>query len=155
MSQGQHSHTAKPPAAPQSSPQRRADPLPDNAPHVLVVDDDQRIRDLLSRYLVDNGFRVTSAADAANARASMRGLAFDLVILDVMMPGEDGLSLAKSLKDISSVPICMLTARAETSDRIKGLEIGVDEYITKPHDRRLLLQAVEKLLGQKRGQESP
>mgnify|MGYP001023454766 CR=1 FL=1 len=130
---------------------RRTDPLPDNAPHVLVVDDDQRIRDLLSRYLVDNGFRVTSAADAANARASMRGLAFDLVVLDVMMPGEDGLSLAKSLKEISSVPICMLTARAETSDRIKGLEIGVDEYITKPFEPRELVLRLQNILRRARG----
>lgn len=151
MSQGQHSQAAKPPGAAQPSVPRRADPLPDNAPHVLVVDDDQRIRDLLSRYLVDNGFRVTSAADAANARASMRGLAFDLVVLDVMMPGEDGLSLAKSLKEISSVPICMLTARAETSDRIKGLEIGVDEYITKPFEPRELVLRLQNILRRARG----
>ncbi len=85
-------------ASGQASGAKRSDPLPDNAPHVLVVDDDLQIRDLLGRYLVGNGFRVTTAADAANARAAMRGLAFDLVILDVMMPGEDGLTLARSLK---------------------------------------------------------
>jgi len=86
--------------------------LPDNAAHILVVDDDQRIRDLLARYLFEHGFRVSSAADAASARAAMRGLAFDLVILDVMMPGESGLSLARDLKAISNVPVLMPTARA-------------------------------------------
>jgi two-component system phosphate regulon response regulator OmpR len=136
---------------PAANATRRADPLPDNAPHLLVVDDDQRIRDLLSRYLVDHGFRVTPAADAANARAAMRGLAFDLVILDVMMPGEDGLSLARSLKQISNVPICMLTARAETADRITGLEIGVDDYIAKPFEPRELLLRLQNIL--KRGRQ--
>ena len=76
---------------------KRIDPLPDDAPHILVVDDDQRIRDLLSRYLFEHGFRVTPAGDAAEARAAMRGLSFDLIILDVMMPGESGLSLARDL----------------------------------------------------------
>ena len=151
MSQGQQSPSkpAAPPAVPGGA--RRTDPLPDNAPHVLVVDDDQRIRDLLSRYLVDNGFRVSSAADAANARAAMRGLAFDLVILDVMMPGEDGLSLARSLKDVSNVPICMLTARGESADRIQGLEIGVDDYITKPFEPRELVLRLQNILRRGRG----
>lgn len=152
MSQGQPGQS-KPVASPTAQPAnlRRAEPLPDNAPHVLVVDDDQRIRDLLSRYLVDNGFRVSSAADAANARAAMRGLAFDLVILDVMMPGEDGLSLARSLKAISNVPICMLTARGESSDRIQGLEIGVDDYITKPFEPRELVLRLQNILRRGRG----
>ena len=125
---------------------RKAEPLPDNAPHVLIVDDDLRIRDLLSRYLSENGFRVTPASDAAAARAAMRGLAFDLVILDVMMPGEDGISLARDLKRISTVPICMLTARAETGDRIEGLEAGVDDYITKPFEPRELLLRLKNIL---------
>ncbi len=127
----------------------RNDPLPDNAPHILVVDDDHRIRDLLARYLHENGFRVTPAADAASARSAMRGLAFDLVILDVMMPGENGLSLAQSLKQTSAVPICMLTARSESSDRIKGLEIGVDDYVTKPFEPRELVLRLQNIL--KRG----
>lgn len=127
----------------------RREPLPDNAPHILVVDDDQRISRLLGRYLVENGFRVTVANDAEMARAHMRGLAFDLVILDVMMPGEDGLSLARSLKGISDIPICMLTARAEASDRIIGLEIGVDDYIAKPFEPRELLLRLQNIL--KRG----
>ena len=130
----------------------RNDPLPDNAPHILVVDDDHRIRDLLTRYLYENGFRVTPAADAASARAAMRGLAFDLVILDIMMPGEDGLSLAQSLKQISTVPICMLTARSDTGDRIKGLEIGVDDYVTKPFEPRELVLRLQNIL--RRGRTS-
>jgi two-component system, OmpR family, phosphate regulon response regulator OmpR len=113
---------------------RRTDPLPDDAPHVLVVDDDQKIRDLLGRYLFENGFRVTIAADAGTARAAMRGLAFDLILLDVMMPGESGLSLAQHLKATTRVPVCLLTARAETENRIEGLEIGVDDYVTKPEN---------------------
>lgn len=123
--------------------------LPDNAAHILVVDDDQRIRDLLARYLFEHGFRVSSAADAASARAAMRGLAFDLVILDVMMPGESGLSLARDLKSISNVPVLILTARAEPEQRVEGLEIGVDDYISKPYEPRELLLRLRNIL--KRG----
>jgi two-component system, OmpR family, phosphate regulon response regulator OmpR len=129
----------------------RGEPLPDNAPHILIVDDDVRISALLGRYLQENGFRVTQACDAASARAHMRGLAFDLVILDVMMPGEDGLSLARALKQISDIPICMLTARAETQDRIIGLEIGVDDYIAKPFEPRELLLRLQNILKRGRG----
>lgn len=125
--------------------------LLDNAPHILVVDDDQRIRDLLARYLHENGFRVTTAVDAASARASMRGLAFDVVILDITMPGESGLDLARDLKSISSIPICMLTARAEAEDRILGLEVGVDDYVAKPFEPRELLLRLQNIL--KRGKE--
>jgi two-component system, OmpR family, phosphate regulon response regulator OmpR len=136
-------------------PTPRREPLPDNAPHILVVDDDQRISQLLGRYLLENGFRVTLANDAEIARAHMRGLAFDLVILDVMMPGEDGLSLARSLKEISDIPICMLTARAETSDRIIGLEIGVDDYIAKPFEPRELLLRLQNILKRGRAVAAP
>ena len=125
---------------------RKAEPLPDNAPHILIVDDDQRIRDLLSRYLQEHGFRVTPTSDAEAARAAMRGLAFDLVILDVMMPGEDGISLARDLKKISTIPICMLTARDEAGERIEGLEAGVDDYITKPFEPRELLLRLKNIL---------
>lgn len=125
--------------------------LLDNAPHILVVDDDQRIRDLLARYLYENGFRVTTAIDAASARASMRGLAFDVVILDISMPGESGLDLARDLKTISTIPICMLTARAEAEDRILGLEVGVDDYVAKPFEPRELLLRLQNIL--KRGKE--
>lgn len=132
---------------------RVADPLPDDAPHVLVVDDDARIRNLLSRYLTTNGFRVTPAADAAVARSAMSGLQFDLVILDVMMPGESGLDLARHLKSQSDVPICMLTAQSEADDRIAGLETGVDDYLSKPFEPRELLLRLQNIL--KRGAAAP
>jgi two-component system, OmpR family, phosphate regulon response regulator OmpR len=125
----------------------------DNAPHILVVDDDMRIRDLLARYLQDNGFRVTTAIDAATARATMRSLAFDLLILDVMMPHESGLEFARSLRQDSQVPILMLTARAEPEQRIEGLEVGVDDYLAKPFEPRELLLRVSNVL--RRGATAP
>jgi two-component system phosphate regulon response regulator OmpR len=121
-------------------------PLADDAPHLLVVDDDERIRDLLSRYLVDHGYRVTTASSAADARCKLDMLAYDLLVVDVMMPGETGLQLARSLRNGSAVPILMLTARAETEDRIAGLEAGVDDYLTKPFDPRELLLRVNSVL---------
>jgi two-component system phosphate regulon response regulator OmpR len=124
----------------------RGDPLPDNAPHILVVDDDQKIRALLGRFLTGNGFRVTEASDAGAARSYMRGLAFDLVLLDVMMPGESGLSLARDLKATRPVPICMLTALADAEDRISGLEAGVDDYVSKPFEPRELLLRIKNIL---------
>lgn len=125
----------------------KCDPLPDDAPHILVVDDDQRIRDLIARYLFENGYRVTVAGDAEAARASLRGLAFDFVILDVMMPGESGLDLARSLKQIdASIPICMLTARAEPEQRLEGLEAGVDDYMTKPFEPKELVLRIQNIL---------
>ena len=130
--------------------QHAGDVLPDNAPHALVVDDDQRIRDLLTRYLMNNGFRVTPAADAAAARAAMRGLTFDVIVLDVMMPGESGLELARYLKSQSSIPICMLTAQSDTNARIEGLEAGVDDYLPKPFEPRELLLRLQNIL--RRGQ---
>ncbi len=128
---------------------QRPDSLPDDAHHVLIVDDDHKIRELLARFLFTNGFRVTTAQNAATARASMRGLCFDLVLLDIMMPGESGLDLARDLKRTMSVPICLLTARAEADHRIEGLEIA-DEYISKPFEPRELLLRLKKLL--QRGQ---
>jgi two-component system phosphate regulon response regulator OmpR len=118
----------------------------DDAPHILVVDDDQRIRDLLGNFLRNNGYRITTAEDAAGARSSMRNLAFDLIILDVMMPGEDGLSLAKDLRGSSQIPIIMLTARADAEDRISGLEAGVDDYLPKPFDPRELLLRLKNIM---------
>ncbi|MGB7703174.1 MAG: response regulator, partial [Pseudolabrys sp.] len=106
--------------------------LPDDAPHLLVVDDDRRIRDLLSRFLTGEGYRVTTAETASDARAKLKGLSFDLLILDVMMPGESGFDLAKAIRGDSTVPILMLTARDATESRIKGLEIGADDYLSKP-----------------------
>ncbi len=130
-------------------------PIPDNAAHILIVDDDHRIRDLLARYLFEAGFRVTTANDAESARASMRGLAFDVVILDVMMPGENGLDLARDLKSISNIPICMLTARADPEQRIEGLEIGVDDYIPKPFEPRELVLRLKNILKRGRGPSGP
>jgi two-component system phosphate regulon response regulator OmpR len=124
----------------------RASNPDDNAPHILVVDDDARIRDLLARYLHDHGFRVTTADDAGSARATMRSLSFDLLILDVMMPQESGIEFAKALREESQVPILMLTARAEPEQRIEGLETGVDDYLAKPFDPRELLLRVSNVL---------
>ena len=131
----------------------RTEPLPDDAPHILVVDDDHKIRDLLARYLFEHGFRVTTAGDAATARASMRGLAFDVVLLDVTMPGENGLDLAREIKATTEIPICMLTARAEPEQRILGLEIGVEDYVPKPFEPRELVLRLRNIL--RRGQAPP
>lgn len=111
----------------------------DDAPHVLVVDDDRRLRDLLSRFLGEHGYRVTSAGDALQARRKIEGFAFDCLILDVMMPGENGFDLARFVRQSSTVPILMLTARADAGDRVRGLEIGADDYLAKPFEPRELL----------------
>ena len=121
-------------------------PPTDDAPHLLVIDDDKRIRTLLARYLGDHGFRVSDAANAAEARRRLAGLAFDLLIVDVMMPGEDGLTLVKSLRQTMSVPILMLTARAESAARIAGLESGADDYLPKPFEPRELLLRINSIL---------
>jgi two-component system phosphate regulon response regulator OmpR len=118
----------------------------DDAPHLLLVDDDRRIRDLLSRFLLAEGFRVTTADNAAEARAKLTGLKFDLLILDVMMPGETGFELAKSIRTASPVPILMLTARDEKEMRIEGLEIGADDYVAKPFEPRELSLRISSIL---------
>jgi two-component system, OmpR family, phosphate regulon response regulator OmpR len=118
----------------------------DDASHLLIVDDDKRIRSLLSQFLKSNGYRVTTAESAADARRNMEGLAFDLVILDVMMPGENGFQFAEKLRQTSAVPILMLTALADVNDRIRGLEIGVDDYLSKPFDPRELLLRINSIL---------
>lgn len=118
----------------------------DDAPHLLVVDDDGRIRALLSRYLNGAGYRVTTAESAADARAKLGGLKFDLLILDVMMPGETGFDLAKAIRATSAVPILMLTARAEKESRIAGLEIGADDYVAKPFEPRELSLRIANIL---------
>ena len=120
--------------------------LADDAPHLLVVDDDRRIRDLLSRFLAGEGYRVTTAETAADARAKLNGLSFDLLILDVMMPGESGFDFAKSLRGTSSVPILMLTARDAAESRIKGLEMGADDYLSKPFEPRELSLRIANIL---------
>jgi two-component system, OmpR family, phosphate regulon response regulator OmpR len=115
--------------------------------HILVVDDDRRIRELLETYLVANGFRVTPAANAAEARQRMRGVVFDLLVLDVMMPGESGVSLAESLRaENHDIPILMLSARAESADRIRGLAAGSDDYLIKPFEPEELLLRARNLL---------
>lgn len=118
----------------------------DNAPHLLVVDDDRRIRNLLSRYLNSEGYRVTTAQTAAEARAKLDGLKFDLLILDVMMPGESGFDLARAIRLTSIVPIVMLTARSEAESRIEGLEIGADDYVAKPFEPRELSLRIANIL---------
>ncbi len=119
----------------------------DDFPHLLVVDDDRRIRQLLQTFLAENGFRITAAASAAEAREKMRIMAFDLVVLDIMMPGEDGLSLTQSLRASGEgVPVLMLSALAEPSDRITGLETGSDDYLAKPFEPRELLLRIRGLL---------
>jgi two-component system phosphate regulon response regulator OmpR len=120
--------------------------LSDDAPHLLVVDDDRRIRDLLSRFLSGEGYRVTTAETTADARAKLNGLSFDLLILDVMMPGESGFDFAKALRGTSSVPILMLTARDAAESRIKGLEMSADDYLSKPFEPRELSLRIANIL---------
>ena len=117
-----------------------------NSPHILVVDDDSRLRELLRRYLNENNFLVSVASDAAEARRIMAGLTFDLLVLDVMMPGEDGLSLTESIRDNDETPILLLTARGEAEDRINGLERGADDYLVKPFEPRELVLRILRIL---------
>jgi two-component system phosphate regulon response regulator OmpR len=129
--------------------------LPDDAPHLLVVDDDRRIRVLLSRFLFAEGYRVTTAESAADARAKLEGLRFDLLILDVMMPGETGFDLARDLRSSSSVPIIMLTARDEKKDRIEGLTLGADDYVVKPFEPKELALRIASILRRARPVTAP
>ncbi len=121
-------------------------------PHILVVDDDDRLRELLRLFLAENGFVVSTAAGGAEARGKLHSLAYDLLVLDIMMPGESGLDLAKALRrgevgqGLASVPILLLTARAEASERIEGMETGADDYLTKPFEPRELLLRIHAIL---------
>jgi len=115
-------------------------------PHLLVVDDDERLRELIHRYLAGNGYRVTAAANAADARALMKSFAFDLLVLDVMMPGENGFELTQSVRENSQVPILILTAKGDAEDRIQGLELGADDYLPKPFEPRELLARIQTIL---------
>src|SRR5437868_11869002 len=121
-------------------------PPADDAPHLLVVDDDRRIRDLLSRFLSTEGYRISTADSAAMARAKLASLSFDLLILDVMMPGETGFEFAKDIRQTSGVPILMLTARDAAESRIIGLEIGADDYVSKPFEPRELSLRIASIL---------
>lgn len=114
--------------------------------HLLIVDDDERIRSLLQKFLVKHGFLVSIARDAAHARRLLAGLEFDLIVLDVMMPGEDGISLCAALRQKLSTPIMLLTAKGETSDRISGLEAGADDYLAKPFEPKELLLRINAIL---------
>jgi two-component system phosphate regulon response regulator OmpR len=114
--------------------------------HLLIVDDDERIRGLLKKFLMRNGFMATAARDAAHARRLLAGLDFDLIVLDVMMPGEDGLSLTRDLRQTHTTPILLLTAKGEADDRIKGLEAGADDYLPKPFEPKELLLRVNAIL---------
>lgn len=129
--------------------------LPDNATHILVVDDDNRIRELIATYLRNNGLRVTTAADVEAAKAAMRGLAFDVVVLDIMMPGQSGLEFARELRQETRIPILMITAHAEPEQRVLGLEAGVDDYLPKPFEPRELLLRLHNILRRQQGGNEP
>ena len=114
--------------------------------HLLIVDDDERIRTLLQKFLIRHGFLVTAARDAAHARRILAGLDFDMIVLDVMMPGEDGLALTQSLRETMQTPILLLTAKGETENRIEGLEAGADDYLAKPFEPKELLLRINAIL---------
>lgn len=114
--------------------------------HLLIVDDDERIRDLLKKFLMRNGFLVTAARDAEHARRVLAGLDFDMIVLDVMMPGEDGVSLTRALRETHDTPILLLTAKGETENRIQGLEAGADDYLPKPFEPKELLLRINAIL---------
>ncbi len=118
----------------------------DPAAHLLVVDDDERIRGLLQKFLVRGGFLVSVARDAAQARRLLTGLEFDLIVLDVMMPGEDGIALTRDLRRHMTTPILLLTARGESGNRIEGLEAGADDYLVKPFEPKELLLRINAIL---------
>ena len=115
-------------------------------PHALVVDDDDRLRELLVKYLSENGFLVVAAKDARDARAKLKILQFDIIILDLMMPGESGLEFVADYRQTSTIPILMLTAMSESDDRIGGLEHGADDYLVKPFEPRELLLRLHNIL---------
>lgn len=125
----------------------KTETAPEKKPHILVVDDDERLRQLLSQYLTEQGFLVSTATDAAAARDILKYLSYDLIICDVMMPGEDGVSMTRSLKkDRFATPILLLTALGETESRITGLEAGADDYLPKPFEPRELLLRIHAIL---------
>jgi len=122
------------------------------SPHILVVDDHNEIRDLVARYLKKNGLRVSVAEGGRTMRAVLETAAIDLVVLDIMMPGEDGLDLCRQIRDTTALPVIFLTAMAEDTDRVVGLELGADDYLTKPFNPRELLARIKAVLRRTRGQ---
>ena len=123
--------------------------------HILVVDDDDRIRELVKQYLVENQFLVTTASDVNDAKKKLEIIKFDILILDIMMPGESGLSLAKEIKKNNSTPIILLTAKGETQDRIEGLELGADDYLGKPFEPKELLLRIKNILNKTKDSALP
>lgn len=121
--------------------------------HILIVDDDKRLRELIGRFLSEQGFRVTLAVDAKEARAKLGSISFDLLVLDIMMPGETGLELTQSLRSESGVPILLLTAMGEVQDRINGFESGADDYLAKPFEPKELVLRINAIL--KRAKSTP
>ncbi len=117
-----------------------------NISHILVVDDDDRIRELVSKYLEENGFMVTTAKDAIDAKSKIEIVKFDILVLDIMMPGESGLSLTKFIKKNNPIPIILLTAKGNASDRIEGLEVGADDYLGKPFEPKELLLRINNII---------
>ena len=115
-------------------------------PHILVVDDDDRIRNLLKEYLNDNNFMISTAQDANDAKTKLKHFKFDLIVLDVMMPGQDGYSLTKEIRTKNNQPIILLTAKGEVENRIKGLEFGADDYISKPFEPKELLLRIKNII---------
>ncbi|HEX9790477.1 MAG TPA: response regulator [Kiloniellales bacterium] len=124
-----------------------------DAPHILVIDDDTRLRDLLQQFLCEQGYRVTTATDAGNARSHLASMDFDLLVLDIMMPGESGLELTRWLREKGRAPVLLLTAMGDTEHRIAGLESGADDYLAKPFDPRELVLRINAIL--RRAQEPP
>ena len=124
-------------------------------PHILIVEDDRDIRDPLAQYLAKNGLRVSKAETAAAAREVLAVRSVDLALLDIMMPGEDGLSLARFIRATSAIPVILLTAKTEEMDRIIGLEIGADDYVTKPFSPRELLARIKAVLRRTSGEGAP
>lgn len=120
--------------------------MTDPAPHLLIIDDDERIRDLLRKFLARQGFLVSVARDAEHARRILSGLEFDLLVIDVMMPGEDGVGLTRALRETITTPILLLTAKGDTADRIAGLEAGADDYLPKPFEPKELLLRINAIL---------
>ena len=123
--------------------------------HILAVDDDDRIRDLVKQYLEENNFLVTTAKNAQDAREKLEIIKFDILVLDIMMPGESGLFLTKEIKKNNSIPVILLTAKGETQDRIEGLEFGADDYLGKPFEPKELLLRIKNILNKTRVQRLP
>jgi two-component system phosphate regulon response regulator OmpR len=128
------------------APPSAAKTVSDQSPHLLVIDDDARLRELLKRFLQKAGYRVSTAVDAADAKARLDGLKFDLLVVDVMMPGQSGIDFVTQIRRSNQVPVLMLTAMGETADRIKGLESGADDYLSKPFEPKELLLRVNAIL---------